>query len=122
MPDGSTETRTYQWRETITFQSCQHGEPLRDVKPSQLLSIDQVFVMYDPNNRLIRFAMTNKIRDVNGENKEIFFFFLISLFWFELISFLQSNMFSDVFTKVMLLLLLFLCSAYSVVINLSLTF
>lgn len=74
MPDGSTETRTYQWRETITFQSCQHGEPLRDVKPSQLLSIEQVFVMYDPNNRLIRFAMSNKIGDVNGEHKDIFIF------------------------------------------------
>ncbi|KAM6916387.1 nidogen-1 isoform 2-T2 [Xenentodon cancila] len=70
MPDGSTETRTYQWRETITFQSCQHGEPLRDVKPSQMLSVEQVFVLYDPGNKLIRFAMSNKIGDVNGGQRE----------------------------------------------------
>ncbi|CAK6951779.1 nidogen-1 [Scomber scombrus] len=65
-PDGTTETRTYQWRQTITFQSCQHGESLRDMKPTQMLSVDQVFVMYDANNELIRFAMSNKIGDTNG--------------------------------------------------------
>ncbi|XP_030297897.1 nidogen-1 [Sparus aurata] len=66
LPDGSTETRMYQWRQTITFQSCQHGDSLRDMKPTQMLSVDQVFVMYDANNELIRFAMSNKIGDVNG--------------------------------------------------------
>ncbi|XP_061600781.1 nidogen-1 isoform X2 [Cololabis saira] len=70
LPDGSTETRTYQWRETITFQSCQHSEPLKDVKPSQLLRVEQVFVLYDSNNKLIRFAMSNKIGDVNGGQRE----------------------------------------------------
>ncbi|XP_008305030.1 nidogen-1 [Stegastes partitus] len=66
LPDGSTETRTYQWRQTITFQSCQHGEVMKDIKPTQMLSVDQVFAMYDANNELIRFAMSNKIGDVNG--------------------------------------------------------
>uniref|UniRef100_A0A4W6CIY4 Nidogen 1 n=1 Tax=Lates calcarifer TaxID=8187 RepID=A0A4W6CIY4_LATCA len=47
LPDGSTETRTYQWRQTITFQSCQHDLSSRDMKPTQMLSVDQVFVMYD---------------------------------------------------------------------------
>ncbi|XP_029925797.1 nidogen-1 [Myripristis murdjan] len=70
LPDGSTETRTYQWRQTITFQSCQHDEASRDVKPTQMLSVDQVFVMYDANNELIRFAMSNKIGDVNGGQPE----------------------------------------------------
>ncbi|XP_068183596.1 nidogen-1 [Antennarius striatus] len=69
-PDGSTETRTYQWRQTISFQSCQHGESLRDMKPTQMLSVDQVFVMYDANNELIRFAMSNKIGDINGGQPE----------------------------------------------------
>lgn len=79
LPDGSTETRTYQWRQTITFQSCQHGESLRHMKPTQMLSVDQVFVMYDANNELIRFAMSNKIGDVNGEVMEIIFVFLFGL-------------------------------------------
>uniref|UniRef100_A0A8C5GLW2 Nidogen 1a n=1 Tax=Gouania willdenowi TaxID=441366 RepID=A0A8C5GLW2_GOUWI len=70
LPDGSTETRTYQWRQTITFKSCQHHEALRDIKPTQMLSVDQIFVMHDANNELIRFAMSNKIGDVNGGQPE----------------------------------------------------
>uniref|UniRef100_A0A8C7Z3W8 Nidogen 1a n=1 Tax=Oryzias sinensis TaxID=183150 RepID=A0A8C7Z3W8_9TELE len=70
MPDGSTETRTYQCRQTITFQSCQHGDSLRDVKPSQMLSVDQVFVLYDVNNKILRYAMSNKVGDVNGGEPE----------------------------------------------------
>lgn len=65
-PDGSTQTRTYQWRQTITFQSCQHGDSWRDVKPTQLLSVDNVLALYD-SNEVMRFTMTNKIGDVNGE-------------------------------------------------------
>lgn len=83
LPDGSTETRTYQWRQTITFQSCQHGEFLRDMKPTQMLSVDQVMVMYD-TNEILRIAMTNKIGDVNGEVMEVIFVFL---FWAVLTSF-----------------------------------
>ncbi|XP_034083289.1 nidogen-1 [Gymnodraco acuticeps] len=70
LPDGSTETRSYQWRQTITFQSCQYGESLKDMKPTQMLSVDQVFVLYDANNELIRFAMSNKIGDINGGEPE----------------------------------------------------
>lgn len=70
LPSGSTETRTYQWRQAISFQSCQHDESLRDMKPTQMLSVDQVFVMYDANNELIRFAMSNKIGDINGGQPE----------------------------------------------------
>lgn len=66
LPDGSTESRTYQWRQTITFQSCQHSDALRDMRATQMLNVDQVFVLYDTND-IIRFAMTNKVGDVNGE-------------------------------------------------------
>ncbi|KAM9847427.1 nidogen-1 [Aulostomus maculatus] len=70
LPDGSSETRTYQWRQTISFQGCQHDESLRDMKPTQMLNVDQVFVMFDANNELIRFAMSNKIGDINGGDPE----------------------------------------------------
>ncbi|KAM9364369.1 nidogen-1 [Pholidichthys leucotaenia] len=70
LPDGSSETRMYQWRQTITFQSCQHSEPMRDIKPTQRLSVSNIFVMYDANNQIIRFAMANKIGDVNGGEPE----------------------------------------------------
>lgn len=77
LPDGSTDTRTYQWRQTITFQSCQHGDSWRDVKPTQLLSVDNVLAMYD-SNEVMRFTMTNKIGDVNGEVIVVFLFGLCS--------------------------------------------
>ncbi|KAM7385835.1 hypothetical protein PAMP_001890 [Pampus punctatissimus] len=70
LPNGDTETRTYQWRQTITFQSCQLGELWRELKPTQMLSVDQIFVMYDAGNELIRFAMSNKIGNVNGGQPE----------------------------------------------------
>lgn len=79
-PDGRSETKTYQWRQTITFNSCEHSEPLKDVKPSQMLRVEQVFVLYDANNELARFAMSNKIGDVSGE--VIVFVYFAFPFWF----------------------------------------
>ncbi|XP_077351724.1 nidogen-1 [Festucalex cinctus] len=71
LPDGSKdETRTYQWRQTISFQGCQHDESARDMRPTQMLNVDQIFVMYDSKNELIRFAMSNKIGDINGGQPE----------------------------------------------------
>ncbi|MEQ2258379.1 hypothetical protein XENORESO_017984 [Xenotaenia resolanae] len=70
LPDGTTENRRYQWRQTISFQGCQHGVALREMKPTQLLSVDQVFALYDAPNQLLRLAMSNKIGDINGGDPE----------------------------------------------------
>uniref|UniRef100_A0A669DFL5 Nidogen 1 n=1 Tax=Oreochromis niloticus TaxID=8128 RepID=A0A669DFL5_ORENI len=70
LPDGSRETRRYQWRETISFNGCYHSETLRDMKPTQMLSMDHIFAIYDPGQRLIRFALTSKIGDINGGQPE----------------------------------------------------
>lgn len=62
-----------------------------------MLSVDQVFVMYDANNELVRFAMSNKIGDINGEVTEIIFVFL---FRSANASFLEYNILTeDSFTK-----------------------
>lgn len=58
------------------------------MKPTQMLSVDQVFVLYDTSNEIIRFAMSNKIGDINGEVMVIIFVFL---FWSVLTSFLEHN-------------------------------
>lgn len=50
--DGSVQTKTYQWRQTITYQSCPNDEAVRAVQPTQQLSVDQIFVMYDSGNQL----------------------------------------------------------------------
>lgn len=67
-PDGTVQTRSYQWRQTITFQSCPHDETARASPSTQQLSVDQIFVMFDADNSLIRYAMSNKIGSVHGES------------------------------------------------------
>ncbi|CAG5946420.1 unnamed protein product [Menidia menidia] len=69
-PDGSIQTRSYQWRQTITFKSCPHGEAPGATQSTQQLSVDQIFVMFDPQNHLIRYAMSNKIGSVNDNLPE----------------------------------------------------
>ncbi|CDQ83637.1 unnamed protein product [Oncorhynchus mykiss] len=68
--DGSVQTKTYQWRQTITYQSCPNDEAVRAVQPTQQLSVDQIFVMYDSGNQLIRYAMSNKIGSIHGDPPE----------------------------------------------------
>ncbi|GAA6100747.1 nidogen-1 isoform X1 [Tachysurus ichikawai] len=64
--NGPVKTLSYLWRQRITFQSCPHAESIRSVPSSQQLSVDQVFVMYDSDNQLIRYAMSNKVGPVSG--------------------------------------------------------
>ncbi|XP_070778426.1 nidogen-1-like [Enoplosus armatus] len=65
-PDGAVQTRSYQWRQTVTFQSCPHDEATRAAPSPQQLSVDQIFVMFDAENYLIRYAMSNKIGSVHS--------------------------------------------------------
>ncbi|KAJ8392450.1 hypothetical protein AAFF_G00075750 [Aldrovandia affinis] len=70
LSDGSTQTKSFQWRQSIVFQSCQHDEATRAAPSSQQLNVDQIFVMYDPSNQLIRYAMSNKIGSIHGRATE----------------------------------------------------
>uniref|UniRef100_A0A672GWZ2 Nidogen 1b n=1 Tax=Salarias fasciatus TaxID=181472 RepID=A0A672GWZ2_SALFA len=60
-PEGSVQNRSFQWRQTITFQGCPHEDASRAAPSTQQLSVDQIFVMFDDGNHLIRYAMSNKI-------------------------------------------------------------
>uniref|UniRef100_A0A6Q2YWT3 Uncharacterized protein n=1 Tax=Esox lucius TaxID=8010 RepID=A0A6Q2YWT3_ESOLU len=66
LPDGSVQTKTYQWRQIITYQSCPHDQSIKTMQPTQQLSVDQIFVMYDSGNQLIRYAMSNKIGSIHS--------------------------------------------------------
>uniref|UniRef100_A0A673GL17 Nidogen-1-like n=1 Tax=Sinocyclocheilus rhinocerous TaxID=307959 RepID=A0A673GL17_9TELE len=72
LQDRSTQSRSYKFRETITFQGCQHDEVVRALPSTQMLNVDQVFVMYDRGEQLLRYAMSNKIGDVNGKENACF--------------------------------------------------
>nr|XP_033480923.1 nidogen-1-like [Epinephelus lanceolatus] len=65
-PNGEVQTRTYQWRQTVSFQSCPHDEASGATPSTQQLSVDQIFVMYDSTNHLIRYAMSNRIGSIHS--------------------------------------------------------
>ncbi|XP_052495429.1 nidogen-1 [Budorcas taxicolor] len=59
-----SHVHTYQWRQTITFQECVHDDS-RPVLPStQQLSVDSVFVLYNQEERILRYALSNSIGPV----------------------------------------------------------
>uniref|UniRef100_A0AAQ4QIE9 Nidogen 1b n=1 Tax=Gasterosteus aculeatus aculeatus TaxID=481459 RepID=A0AAQ4QIE9_GASAC len=69
-PDGEVQTRSYQLRQSLTFEGCAHGEASGAAPSTQQLSVDRVFVMFEAHNRLIRYATSNKIGSVHGDDPE----------------------------------------------------
>uniref|UniRef100_A0A8C5HQU9 Nidogen-1-like n=1 Tax=Gouania willdenowi TaxID=441366 RepID=A0A8C5HQU9_GOUWI len=65
-PASDMDTRTYQWRQTITFQGCPYKNTMQTVPSTQQLSVDQIFVMFDTDNHLIRYAMSNRIGSIHS--------------------------------------------------------
>ncbi|XP_063054021.1 nidogen-1-like [Engraulis encrasicolus] len=71
LPGGGIQTLSYSWRQSITYEGCHHDQRSTNQMPSsQQLSVDQVFVMYDAANQLIRYAMSNKIGSIHSEGVE----------------------------------------------------
>lgn len=61
--DGS-HTHVYQWRQTITFQECVHDDSRPALPSTQQLSVDSVFVLYNQEERILRYALSNSIGPV----------------------------------------------------------
>uniref|UniRef100_A0A8D0CEC1 Nidogen 2 n=1 Tax=Scleropages formosus TaxID=113540 RepID=A0A8D0CEC1_SCLFO len=53
------QTYSYQLRQNITYRDCRHGP--RTSPESQQLSMERIFIMYDKEERILRYAITNKI-------------------------------------------------------------
>uniref|UniRef100_A0A8C6DQ11 Nidogen 1 n=1 Tax=Moschus moschiferus TaxID=68415 RepID=A0A8C6DQ11_MOSMO len=64
--DGTapSHSHTYQWRQTITFQECLHDDSLPVLPSTQQLSVDSVFVLYNQEERILRYALSNSIGPV----------------------------------------------------------
>uniref|UniRef100_G3QDQ0 Nidogen 1 n=1 Tax=Gorilla gorilla gorilla TaxID=9595 RepID=G3QDQ0_GORGO len=64
--DGASPSRiyTYQWRQTITFQECIHDDSRPALPSTQQLSVDSVFVLYNQEERILRYALSNSIGPV----------------------------------------------------------
>ncbi|KAM8953515.1 nidogen-1 [Pelodytes ibericus] len=61
VPEGLSETFTYQWKQTITFQECSHDTSAPAIPAIQQLSVDRVFVLYNTNEQILRYASSNSI-------------------------------------------------------------
>uniref|UniRef100_A0A8C9UKP6 Nidogen 1 n=1 Tax=Spermophilus dauricus TaxID=99837 RepID=A0A8C9UKP6_SPEDA len=59
-----SHTYTYQWRQTITFQECVHDASRPALPSTQQLSVDSVFVLYNQEERILRYALSNSIGPV----------------------------------------------------------
>ncbi|KAK3595925.1 hypothetical protein CHS0354_032433 [Potamilus streckersoni] len=55
----------YTWDQTIHYTECRH-DPGRNVTDTMRLSVSRNFVVYDDNDRVVRFAMSNKIGVLTG--------------------------------------------------------
>lgn len=55
----------YTWDQTITFKECEH-DPSRKISDSMKLGVTRNFVVYDNQNNVVRFAMSNKVGIITG--------------------------------------------------------
>ncbi|XP_019405376.1 PREDICTED: nidogen-1 [Crocodylus porosus] len=71
--DGSSSSYTaaYQWRQTISFDECIHDDSHHPVSATQQLSVDSIFVLYNKDEQILRYAMSNSIGPVSDGSADI---------------------------------------------------
>lgn len=62
--ENGAETFTFQVRQNITYRDCSHGH--RGGLETQELRMERIFVMYVKEERILRYAITNKIGPLGG--------------------------------------------------------
>uniref|UniRef100_UPI00398F077B nidogen-1 n=1 Tax=Pristiophorus japonicus TaxID=55135 RepID=UPI00398F077B len=70
-PGGTSRSYSFQLKQTISFQGCLHGDNVRLVPATQQLSVDRSFVLYDKNEQILRYAMSNKIGPVQDDSSVV---------------------------------------------------
>ncbi|XP_051723990.1 nidogen-2 isoform X50 [Ctenopharyngodon idella] len=66
--EKGTETLTFQVRQNITYRDCTHGH--RRGLETQELRMERIFVMYVKEERILRYAITNKIGPLGAGETE----------------------------------------------------
>ncbi|XP_004371146.1 nidogen-2 [Trichechus manatus latirostris] len=62
------ETRSYRIHQNITYQTCRHAPKHQAIPTTQQLNVDRVFALYNDEERVLRFAVTNQIGHVEGDS------------------------------------------------------
>uniref|UniRef100_A0A8B9IWH3 Nidogen 1 n=1 Tax=Amazona collaria TaxID=241587 RepID=A0A8B9IWH3_9PSIT len=68
---ASTYTGAYQWRQTISFDECIHDDSHHATSATQQLSVDGVFVLYNRDEQILRYAMSNSIGPISDGSADI---------------------------------------------------
>ncbi|XP_050988516.1 nidogen-2 [Labeo rohita] len=66
--ENGAETHSFQVKQNITYRDCTHG--LRSGLEMQELRINRIFVMYVKEERILRYAITNKIGPFGAGDQE----------------------------------------------------
>lgn len=65
--ERGSESFSFQLKQNITYRDCRHDS--RATAPETLqITMERVFVMYVKEERILRYAITNKISPVGGES------------------------------------------------------
>ncbi|XP_019716207.1 uncharacterized protein nid2a isoform X10 [Hippocampus comes] len=64
-PDGGSESFSFQLKQNITYRDCRHDSRVPPLETQQI-TMERVFVMYVKEERILRYAITNKISPVGG--------------------------------------------------------
>ncbi|XP_072545091.1 nidogen-2 isoform X2 [Salminus brasiliensis] len=67
--ESGAETFTFQLRQNITYRDCRHGP--RSAPETLQLNVERIFVMYIKEERILRYAITNKIGQVGGDPEQV---------------------------------------------------
>lgn len=66
--ERGSESFSFQLKQNITYRDCRHDS--RAAAPETLqITMERVFVMYVKDERILRYAITNKISPVGGESE-----------------------------------------------------
>ncbi|XP_061641893.1 uncharacterized protein nid2a isoform X2 [Phyllopteryx taeniolatus] len=64
-PDRGSESFSFQLKQNITYRDCRHGNRAPPVETLQI-TMERVFLMYVKEERILRYAITNKISPVGA--------------------------------------------------------
>uniref|UniRef100_A0A7N6B2D2 Nidogen 2a (osteonidogen) n=1 Tax=Anabas testudineus TaxID=64144 RepID=A0A7N6B2D2_ANATE len=67
--DRGSESFSFQLKQNITYHDCRHDNPSAAPETLQL-TMERVFVMYVKEERILRYAITNKISPVGGDESD----------------------------------------------------
>ncbi|XP_025964741.1 nidogen-1 isoform X2 [Dromaius novaehollandiae] len=68
---ASSYTAAYQWRQTISFDECIHDDSHHAASATQQLSVDSIFVLYNKDEQILRYAMSNSIGPISDGSADI---------------------------------------------------